>query len=40
MGIGMVAIVADRSARQAISSLRAKQIGYIERGTGKVRLKF
>jgi phosphoribosylformylglycinamidine cyclo-ligase len=40
MGIGMVAVVADRSARQAISSLRAKRIGYIERGTGKVRLKF
>jgi phosphoribosylformylglycinamidine cyclo-ligase len=40
MGIGMVAVIADRSARQAISSLRAKRIGYIERGTGKVRLKF
>jgi phosphoribosylformylglycinamidine cyclo-ligase len=40
MGIGMVAVVAERSARQAIASLRAKRIGYIERGTGKVRLKF
>ena len=39
MGIGMVAVVAERSARQAIASLRAKRIGYIERGTGKVRLK-
>ena len=40
MGIGMVAVVAERSARQAIASLRAKRIGYIEAGTGKVRLKF
>jgi phosphoribosylformylglycinamidine cyclo-ligase len=39
MGIGMAAIVAERSARQAIASLRAKRIGYIKRGTGKVRLK-
>ena len=40
MGIGMAAVVAERSARQAIASLRAKRIGYIEGGTGKVRLKF
>jgi len=40
MGIGMVAVVAERSARQAIASLRAKRIGYIEAGTGKVRLEF
>jgi phosphoribosylformylglycinamidine cyclo-ligase len=40
MGIGMVAVVAERSARQAIASLRAKRIGQIEPGTGKVRLKF
>jgi phosphoribosylformylglycinamidine cyclo-ligase len=39
MGIGMAAVVAERSARQAIASLRAKRIGYIKRGTGKVRLK-
>jgi len=40
MGIGMAAVVAERSARQAIASLRAKRIGYVEGGTGKVRLKF
>ena len=40
MGIGMAAVVAERNARQVIASLRAKRIGYIERGTGKVRLKF
>ena len=40
MGIGMVAIVAERDARSAISILRAKRIGRIERGTGKVRLNF
>jgi phosphoribosylformylglycinamidine cyclo-ligase len=40
MGIGMVAVVAERNARSAISILRAKRIGRIERGTGKVRLKF
>jgi phosphoribosylformylglycinamidine cyclo-ligase len=40
MGIGMVAIVAERNARRVISILRAKRIGRIERGTGKVRLKF
>jgi phosphoribosylformylglycinamidine cyclo-ligase len=40
MGIGMVAIVAERNARSAISILKAKRIGRIERGTGKVRLNF
>ena len=40
MGIGMAAVVAERSARQAIASLQAKRIGYIDGGTGKVRLKF
>jgi phosphoribosylformylglycinamidine cyclo-ligase len=40
MGIGMVAIVAERNARRAMSILSAKRIGRIERGTGKVRLKF
>ena len=39
MGIGMVAVVAERNADRAISILRAKQIGRIERGTGNVRLK-
>ncbi len=40
MGIGMAVVVAERSARQAIASLQAKRIGYIDGGTGKVRLKF
>ena len=40
MGIGIVAIVAERNARSAMSILRAKRIGRIERGTGKVRLNF
>ncbi len=39
MGIGMVAIVAKRDANRTMSILRAKQIGRIERGTGKTRLK-
>jgi phosphoribosylformylglycinamidine cyclo-ligase len=38
MGIGMVAIVAERDAKRAMSILRAKRIGRIERGTGKTRL--
>ena len=40
MGIGMVAIVAERNVRRVTSILRAKRIGRIEHGTGKVRLKF
>jgi phosphoribosylformylglycinamidine cyclo-ligase len=40
MGIGMVVIVAERNARRAMSILRAKRIGRIERGTGKVHLVF
>jgi phosphoribosylformylglycinamidine cyclo-ligase len=40
MGIGMVAIVAERNAARAIRMLRAKRIGRIERGTGQVRLEF
>jgi len=40
MGIGMVVIVAERNARTAMSILKAKRIGRVERGTGKVRLKF
>jgi len=40
MGIGMVAIVAERDSQRAKSILQARQIGRIERGTGRVRLKF
>jgi phosphoribosylformylglycinamidine cyclo-ligase len=40
MGIGMVAIIAEKNAQRVASILRAKQIGRIERGSGKVRLKF
>jgi phosphoribosylformylglycinamidine cyclo-ligase len=40
MGIGMVAIVAERDAKRAMSILRAKRIGRIERGHGKTRLIF
>ena len=40
MGIGMVAIVSERDAKRAISILRAKRIGGIERGSGKTRLVF
>jgi phosphoribosylformylglycinamidine cyclo-ligase len=40
MGIGMVAIVAEPNAKRAVSILRAKRIGRIEPGTGKVRLSF
>jgi phosphoribosylformylglycinamidine cyclo-ligase len=39
MGIGMVAIVAEQHAQRTASILRAKDIGRIERGSGKVRLK-
>ena len=35
MGIGMVAIVAERNARSAMSILRAKRIGRIEPGSGR-----
>ena len=38
MGIGMVAIVSERDAKRAMSTLRAKRIGRIKRGTGKTRL--
>jgi phosphoribosylformylglycinamidine cyclo-ligase len=38
MGIGMVAIVAEPNAPSALSILRAKRIGRIERGSGKTRL--
>ena len=40
MGIGMVAIVSKRDAKRAMSILRAKRIGRIERGSGKTRLMF
>jgi phosphoribosylformylglycinamidine cyclo-ligase len=40
MGIGMVAIVAERNASSTMSVLRAKRIGRIESGTRRVRLKF
>lgn len=40
MGIGMVVIVSEHDATRAMSILRAKKIGRIERGTGKTRLVF
>jgi phosphoribosylformylglycinamidine cyclo-ligase len=40
MGIGMVAIVAERNAQRTMSILKAQRIGQIEPGAGKVRLKF
>jgi phosphoribosylformylglycinamidine cyclo-ligase len=40
MGIGMAAIIAEQHADRAMPVLRAKRIGHIERGSGKVRLKF
>jgi len=40
MGIGMVAVVAQGDAKRAMSILKAKRIGRIERGTGTTRLIF
>jgi phosphoribosylformylglycinamidine cyclo-ligase len=40
MGIGMVAIVPERNVAKAISILKAKRIGQIERGRGQTRLSF
>lgn len=40
MGIGMVAIVSARDAAKVMSMLKAKQIGRIEKGTGRTRLLF
>jgi phosphoribosylformylglycinamidine cyclo-ligase len=40
MGIGMVAVVSKRDARLAMRMLKAKRIGEITHGNGKVRLKF
>jgi phosphoribosylformylglycinamidine cyclo-ligase len=39
MGIGMAVVVAEQNAPRTISVLRAKQIGRIERGSGKTVLK-
>ena len=39
MGIGKVAVVAEQNADRAMSTLRAKRIGRIERGSGKTVLK-
>jgi phosphoribosylformylglycinamidine cyclo-ligase len=39
MGIGMAAIVTEQNAQRAMRILRAKQIGLIERGSGKTVLK-
>jgi phosphoribosylformylglycinamidine cyclo-ligase len=40
MGIGMVAIVSERDAQTTMSTLKAKRIGCIERGSGNTRLSF
>jgi len=40
MGIGMVALVSERDAERVIPMLKAKRIGQIVRGNGRVRLKF
>jgi phosphoribosylaminoimidazole (AIR) synthetase len=40
MGIGMVAVVAESDVKRAMSILRAKRIGHIERGSSKTRLLF
>jgi len=39
MGIGMAVVVAEQNADRAMSILRAKRIGRIERGSGKTVLK-
>ena len=39
MGIGIVGIVSEQNAQRAMGILRAKQIGRIERGSGKTVLK-
>ena len=38
MGIGMVAIVAEKNAKAVARSLKAKAIGQIEPGSGRTRL--
>jgi phosphoribosylformylglycinamidine cyclo-ligase len=40
MGIGMAVVVAAKNAAGAISLLKAKPIGRIERGRGQTRLVF
>jgi phosphoribosylformylglycinamidine cyclo-ligase len=40
MGIGMVAIVAEKDVARAMSILKAKRIGVVERGRGRTRLTF
>ncbi|HEU0273614.1 MAG TPA: phosphoribosylformylglycinamidine cyclo-ligase [Candidatus Udaeobacter sp.] len=40
MGIGMVAVVSEHNARRAMPMLKAKQIGEIKSGKGRVRLEF
>jgi phosphoribosylformylglycinamidine cyclo-ligase len=40
MGIGMAAVVSERNAQQAMRILKAKRIGHITRGSGRVRLEF
>jgi phosphoribosylformylglycinamidine cyclo-ligase len=40
MGIGMVVIVRERDAKRAMAILPARQIGRIERGSGKTTLSF
>ena len=40
MGIGMVAVIAEENAQGVISRLKAKRIGHVVRGSGKVRLQF
>ena len=39
MGIGMVAIVSEQNAQRAMRMLRAKRIGRIQRGSGKIVLR-
>jgi phosphoribosylformylglycinamidine cyclo-ligase len=39
MGIGMAAVVSEPDAQRAMRMLKAKRIGHITRGNGKVRLK-
>jgi phosphoribosylformylglycinamidine cyclo-ligase len=40
MGIGMVAVVSERDAKRAMLMLKAKRIGQITTGNGRVRLRF
>jgi phosphoribosylformylglycinamidine cyclo-ligase len=40
MGIGLVAIVSAKDAKNVAGQLKAKQIGRIERGSGKTQLTF